>query len=95
MTRRKENDMTYWEKLKSLPHAVVKREGKYQGVYEFTLNYTDGVFFLEYILPNLFENTDMCYPTTWSGNTMEEVVDKAVSFFEVNFGKYELIKNKQ
>lgn len=85
----------FWQMLKQLPIAVKKTEGRYQGTYEFTMNNTDGVFFIEYILNDEFGlwGTEVTYPKIFSGDSFEEVVTKAFNFFQINKNKYEVISN--
>lgn len=84
----------FWQMLKSLPIAVNKKEGRYQGTYEFTLNSTDGTFFLEYILNDEFGlcQDEIAWPKIFSGDSLEETVEKAYDFFEKNKERYETIK---
>ena len=89
----KTKELNYWEKLKSLPSSVRKTEGRFPGIYAFTLTFTDGTYFIEYILLDSFSEEDICFPNMcFSGDTLEELVDKAVDFFDKNFGKFECIK---
>lgn len=85
----------FWQMLKTLPIAVKKKEGRYQGTYEFTMNNTDGVFFIEYILNDEFGlcATEVTYPEIFSGDSLEEVITKAFNFFQINKNKYEVIEN--
>lgn len=85
--------VNYWEKLKSLPCEVIKKEGRFIGNYTFRLSVDDGVYFIEYVYNGwLFSEEEPVWPNRWSGNSLEEVVDKAMKFFEDNFGKYECVK---
>lgn len=88
--------MDYWEKLKNLPYEIVKKEGRLTGIYAIRLSVDGGVFFLEYIYNGeLFgDYGEARWPNGWSGDSFEEVIDKATKFFEDNFGKYECIKWK-
>lgn len=80
----------YWEKLKSLPQAVEKESGDYTGTYEFTLTVTEGTYFLSYAMGSSFGYEEWVYPASFSGDSLEEVIDKACKFFEDNFGIYKL-----
>jgi len=86
--------MDYFEKLKQLPCEVVKESGRLMGNYALRISISGGIWFLEYVydgeLFGVYE--EAVYPFRCSGNNLEEIIDKAISFFENNFGKYKLIK---
>ena len=84
--------MDYFEKLKSLPCEVVKEQGRYTGNYELNMRVIDGVFRLAYEMDLGWGDETAVYPNSWSGDSWEEVIDKAFKFFEDNFGKYKLVK---
>lgn len=88
-----DKEVNYWEKLKSLPSSIRKTEGYHPGIYSFTLTFTDGVYFIEYILLDSFSTGDFCFPNMhFSGDTLEELVDKAADFFKKNNGEFEYVK---
>lgn len=81
-----------WQKLTTLPKGVVKEQGRFKGEYHIRISYVDGVWFIEYIYSRLiYGDEEPTYPDTFSGDTLEEAVNKASNFFEANFGKYKLI----
>jgi hypothetical protein len=81
-----------WEKLTSLPKGVIKERGRFTGEYDIRISYVDGVWFIEYVFSGLFfEDVEPTYPDIFSGDTLEEAVNNASNFFDVNFGKYKLI----
>lgn len=84
------NDRDYWQMLKSLPQEVIKESGRYTGHYTLSIESFDGIYSLEYVMPSFSD--DLRWPFSCTGNSFEEVVDKACKFFEDNFGKYKLIK---
>lgn len=85
--------MDYFVKLKQLPCEVIKTEGKLTGNYALRISISGGTWFLEYVYDGeLFSDYEAVYPFSCSGNTIEEVIDKAFKFFEDNFGKYELVR---
>lgn len=79
--------MNYFEKLKQLPCEVVKKSGRFEGNYALRISVSDGTWFLEYIYNGeLFTGyEEPRYPFGCSGKTIEEVIDKALSFFKDNF----------
>lgn len=86
------NVVSNWQKLTTLPKGVVKEQGRYKGEYNIKISYVDGIWFLEYVYTEmLYGDEEPTYPEIFSGQTLEDVVDKASSFFERNFGKYKLI----
>lgn len=81
-----------WDKLASLPKGVIKEQGRFKGEYNIRISYVDGIWFLEYIYTEmLYGGEEPTYPEIFSGNTLEEVVNKALAFFEANYGKYKLV----
>lgn len=86
--------MDYFEKLKQLPCEVVKERGRLTGNYALRISISGGTWFLEYVYDGeLFSGyEEAVFPIRCSGNNLEEIIDKALSFFENNFGKYELVK---
>lgn len=89
-----EEEMDYFEKLKQLPCEAVKESGRLTGNYALRISISGGIWFLEYVYDGeLFsEYEEAVYPFRCSGNNLEEIIDKAFSFFDNNFGKYKLIK---
>jgi hypothetical protein len=86
------NEVNYWEKLTTLPKGVVKEQGRFKGEYHIRISYVDGVWFIEYVYSGLiFGYEEPTYPDMFSGDTLEDVVNKASNFFDANFGKYKLI----
>lgn len=86
------NEVNYWEKLTTLPKGVVKEQGRFKGEYHIRISYVDGIWFIEYVYSKLiFGGEEPTYPDMFSGDTLEEAVNKASNFFESNFGKYKLI----
>lgn len=86
------NEVNNWQKLTTLPKGVVKEQGRFTGEYDIRISYVDGVWFIEYVFSEpLFGDMEPTYPETFSGETLEEAVNKASNFFEHNFGKYKLI----
>jgi hypothetical protein len=86
------NNVSNWQKLTTLPKGVVKEQGRFKGEYNIRIYYVDGIWFLEYVYTEmLYGDEEPTYPEIFSGHTLEDVVDKASSFFERNFGKYKLI----
>lgn len=86
------NEVSYWRKLTTLPKGVVKEQGSFVGEYHIRISYEDGIWFIEYVFSGLIlSDIEPTYPERFSGNTLEEVTNKASSFFERNFGKYKLI----
>ena len=86
--------MDYFEKLKQLPCEVVKESGRMTGNYALRISISGGIWFLEYVYDGeLFSGyEEAVYPFSCSENNLEEIIDKAFSFFDNNFGKYKLIK---
>lgn len=86
------NEVNNWEKLTTLPKGVIKEQGRFTGEYYINISYVDGVWFIEYVFSGLFYgDVEPTYPETFSGDTLEDAVNKASNFFESNFGKYKLI----
>jgi len=84
--------MDSFEKLKNLPCEVIKAEGRFTGNYELNLRVIDGTFRLSYEMDLGWSDETVVYPESWSGNSWEEVIDKATKFFDDNFGKYKLVR---
>lgn len=81
-----------WDKITNLPKGVIKEHGKFTGEYTIRISYVDGVWFIEYVFSGLiFGEIEPTYPERFSGDTLEDVVNKASNFFDANFGKYKLI----
>lgn len=81
-----------WIKLTSLPKGIIKERGNFIGEYDMRISYVDGVWFIEYVFSGLiFSEIEPTYPERFSGETLEDVVNKASKFFDDNFGKYKLI----
>ena len=85
-------EINNWRKLTLLPKGVIKERGSFTGEYDLRISYVDGVWFIEYVFSGLiFSETEPTYPERFSGDELEDVVDKASKFFDDNFGKYKLI----
>lgn len=62
------------------------------GEYTLRISYSDGIWFLKYIYAGVsLSEEEPCYPMRFSGDSLGEVVDKALDFFDANFGRYKLI----
>ena len=86
--------MDYFDKLKALPCEVVKTNGRLTGNYTLRISISGGTWFLEYVYDGeIFSGyEEAVYPFRCSGDSIEEVINKAYEFFEDNFGNYEFIK---
>lgn len=86
--------MDYFEKLKQLPCEVVKESGRLTGNYALRISISGGIWFLEYVYDGeLFSGyEEAVYPFRCSGNNLEEIIDKAFSFFDNNFGNSDWFK---
>ena len=80
----------YWQMLKNLPQEVIKVSGKNTGYYELCIELFDGIYSLEYVMISYPD--DLTYPFSCTGNSLEEVIEKAFAFFEKNSGKYKIVK---
>ena len=80
----------YWQMLKNLPQEVIKVGGENTGYYALCIEMFEGVYSLEYIMPT--DPDDLIYPFSCTGNSLEEVIEEAFTFFEKNSGKYKIVK---
>lgn len=86
------NKINNWQKLTILPKGVVKEQGSFTGEYDLRISYVDGVWFIEYVFSGLIlSDVEPIYPERFSGDTLEDVVNKASNFFDANFGKYKFV----
>ena len=83
----------YWQMLKNLPHAVIKETDKSTEYYELCIESFDGIYSLEYVM--ISYPYDLKYPFSCTGNSLEEVVEKAFTFFEKNIWKYKFVKRDE
>lgn len=85
-------ELNNWDKLVNLPKGILKEQGRFTGEYNLRVSYVDGVWFIEYVYSGfIFSDEEPTYPERFSGDALEEVVNKASAFFEKNFGKYKLV----